>query len=83
MVSYTIYFDNVDHTILFELLDRKIHDERIKDLTTWFVSVFGLGNRWDWAVRYRRYVPYYPLMYMDKLYNKLLVFNHKEGQKNE
>jgi hypothetical protein len=43
-VDFAKYFDNVDHATLFGLLDRKIRDKRIKELTKRFVSVFGQGK---------------------------------------
>jgi hypothetical protein len=44
LVDFTKFFDNIDHSILFNLLAGRIKDERILDLTRKFVSVFGPGK---------------------------------------
>jgi retron-type reverse transcriptase len=44
LIDFSKFFDNIDHTILFELLKTKISDERIIDLTKRFITVFGEGK---------------------------------------
>jgi hypothetical protein len=44
LIDFSKFFDNIDHSILFELLKKKIKDERIIDLTMKFVTVFGNGR---------------------------------------
>jgi retron-type reverse transcriptase len=43
-IDFKKYFDNIDHEILFELLNKKIKDQRVRDLTKSFISVFGEGK---------------------------------------
>jgi hypothetical protein len=44
LIDFKKFFDNVDHQVLFKLLDDVIHDERIRTLTRKFISVFGEGK---------------------------------------
>jgi hypothetical protein len=44
LIDFSKYFDNIDHKTLFALIDRRIQDGRIRDLTRRFVSVFGEGK---------------------------------------
>jgi hypothetical protein len=44
LIDFEKFFDSIKHDILFKLLDKHIDDERIKDLTRRFVSVFGSGK---------------------------------------
>jgi hypothetical protein len=44
LIDFSKFFDNIDHNVLFELLRKKIKDERIIDLTMKFVKVFGDGK---------------------------------------
>jgi hypothetical protein len=44
LVDFSKYFDSIDHSILFELLDEKIKDQRILELTKSFIRVFGGGK---------------------------------------
>jgi hypothetical protein len=42
-IDFTRFFDSVSHDVLFEMLDEKIHDPRIRRLTRSFIKVFGNG----------------------------------------
>jgi hypothetical protein len=42
-VDFSKFFDNIRHDILFKLQDEVIHDERVKELTRRFITVFGDG----------------------------------------
>jgi hypothetical protein len=44
LIDFSNFFDNIDHNVLFELLRKKIKDERVIDLTMKFVKVFGDGK---------------------------------------
>jgi hypothetical protein len=44
LIDFSKFFDNIDHAILFQLLQSKINDERIIDLTQRFIRVFGEGK---------------------------------------
>ena len=44
LIDFTKFFDNIDHAVLFAMLDRRIQDPRIRELTRRFVSVFGEGK---------------------------------------
>jgi hypothetical protein len=44
LIDFSKFFDNIDHNVLFELLRKKIKDERVIDLTMKFVKVFGDGK---------------------------------------
>jgi hypothetical protein len=44
LIDFSKYFDNIDHETLFGLIDRRVKDERIRDLVRRFVSVFGDGK---------------------------------------
>ena len=44
LIDFSKFFDNIDHSILFELLKSKINDEQIMDLTKRFITVFGEGK---------------------------------------
>jgi hypothetical protein len=44
LIDFSKFFDNIDHEILFKMLDRDIQDERVLDLTKQFISVFGGGK---------------------------------------
>jgi hypothetical protein len=42
-IDFKRFFDSVDHEVLFEMLDEKIHDHRIQRLARSFIKVFGNG----------------------------------------
>jgi len=42
-IDFSKYFDSVDHAVLFKLLEEKIKDVRILELTKSFIRVFGDG----------------------------------------
>jgi hypothetical protein len=44
MIDFSKYFDNIDHEILFEMLDKKINDIHVKQLTKDLITVFGKGK---------------------------------------
>jgi hypothetical protein len=44
LVDFSKFFDNIDHNILFDLHEKVIRDERIKELTKNFITVFGNGK---------------------------------------
>jgi hypothetical protein len=44
LVDFSKFFDNIDHAILFDMLERHITDPRVIALTRGFVSVFGPGK---------------------------------------
>jgi hypothetical protein len=43
-IDFSKFFDNIRHDVLFELQNECIKDERIRELTRHFVSVFGNGK---------------------------------------
>jgi hypothetical protein len=44
LVDFAKFFDNIDHAVLFDMLERHITDRRITALIRSFVSVFGPGK---------------------------------------
>jgi hypothetical protein len=44
VIDFKGFFDNIDHAVLFRLLDIQIHDPKIRDLTKRFIEVFGNGK---------------------------------------
>jgi hypothetical protein len=44
LVDFSKFFDNIDHAVLFAMLERHIKDRRVTALTRGFVSVFGPGK---------------------------------------
>lgn len=44
LIDFTKYFDNVDHGVLLNLMDKRIADSRVRALIRGFVSVFGDGK---------------------------------------
>jgi hypothetical protein len=44
VVDFSKFFDSIDHIILFRLLDEQIQDEKTRELTRRFISVFGAGK---------------------------------------
>jgi hypothetical protein len=44
LIDFKKFFDNIDHAVLFGLLDKHIGDERVKHLARCFVSAFGPGK---------------------------------------
>ena len=44
MIDFSKYFDNIDHETLFELLNEKINDSYVKQLTKDLITVFGEGK---------------------------------------
>jgi hypothetical protein len=44
LVDFTKFFDNIDHAILFDMLEQHITDRRVTALARSFVSVFGPGK---------------------------------------
>jgi hypothetical protein len=44
LVDFAKFFDNIDHAILFDMLERHIADRRVTALVRAFVSVFGPGK---------------------------------------
>jgi retron-type reverse transcriptase len=44
LIDFKKFFDNIDHQVLFALLDKVIKDERVIRLTQKFISVFGAGK---------------------------------------
>jgi hypothetical protein len=44
LVDFTRFFDNIDHAVLFDMLERHITDRRVITLIRGFVSVFGPGK---------------------------------------
>jgi hypothetical protein len=44
MVDFAKYFDSIDHETLFQLLDNKINDYYVKQLTKDLITVFGEGK---------------------------------------
>jgi len=43
-IDFSKFFDSVDHQVLFELLDKKIFDPRLRKLTQALITVFGGGK---------------------------------------
>ena len=43
-IDFAKYFDNVDHEILFEMIDSRIGDSRVREVTREFVGAFGDGR---------------------------------------
>jgi len=43
-VDFSKFFDSVDHEVLFGLLEEKIKDQRVLELTKSFIRVFGAGK---------------------------------------
>jgi hypothetical protein len=43
-VDFSKFFDNIDHAVLFDMLERHITDRCVVTLIRGFVSVFGPGN---------------------------------------
>jgi hypothetical protein len=44
LVDFSKYFDNINHEILLNLIDKRITDSRVRTLVRRFVSVFGDGK---------------------------------------
>jgi hypothetical protein len=44
LLDFKKFFDNIDHGLLFGLIDRRIRDARIRELVRRFVLVFGAGK---------------------------------------
>ncbi|GHT88878.1 hypothetical protein FACS1894137_17460 [Spirochaetia bacterium] len=44
LIDFAKFFDSIDHQVLFKLLENKIKDDRILDLTKKFIRVFGDGK---------------------------------------
>jgi hypothetical protein len=44
LIDFSRFFDGIDHRVLFELLENKIKDGRVLDLTRKFIAVFGEGK---------------------------------------
>ncbi len=44
LIDFSKFFDSIDHRILFDLLAKKIKDERVLELTKGFIRVFGNGK---------------------------------------
>jgi len=44
LIDFKKFFDNIDHEILFSLIDKRVKDERVRDLIRRFVVVFGAGK---------------------------------------
>jgi hypothetical protein len=44
LIDFSKFFDNINHSILFNLLDSRITNPQIRDLTRRFISVFGNGK---------------------------------------
>jgi hypothetical protein len=44
IIDFSKYFDNIDHEILFERLNKVIKDERVRKLLRDFITVFGDGK---------------------------------------
>ena len=44
LVDFSKFFDSIDHNILFELHEKAIRDERVRELTNKFITVFGPGK---------------------------------------
>ena len=44
LVDFSKFFDNVDHAVLFALVDARVKDVRIRRIVRDFVSVFGDGK---------------------------------------
>nr|AGS53511.1 hypothetical protein [uncultured bacterium contig00055] len=44
LIDFSKFFDSVDHKVLFEQLDGKIKDPRLRHLTKGFIRVFGDGK---------------------------------------
>jgi len=44
MIDFSKYFDNIDHEILFEMLDQRIKDFHVRQLTRDLITVFGEGK---------------------------------------
>jgi hypothetical protein len=44
LVDFTRFFDNIDHAVLFDMLERHIADRRVISLIRSFISVFGPGK---------------------------------------
>lgn len=44
LIDFKKFFDNIDHEILFNLIERRVYDVRVRDLVRRFVEVFGDGK---------------------------------------
>lgn len=44
LIDFRKFFDSIDHETIFALIDKRIKNERIRDLVRHFVSVFGEGK---------------------------------------
>lgn len=44
LIDFSKFFDSIDHTVLFKLIEERIHDPQIRHLFRCFVSVFGEGK---------------------------------------
>jgi hypothetical protein len=44
LIDFSKFFDNINHEILFAMIDEKVQDRRIRELIRVFVSVFGDGK---------------------------------------
>jgi hypothetical protein len=44
LIDFSKFFDNIDHSVLFELHEGVIKDARIRELTKNFITVFGDGK---------------------------------------
>jgi hypothetical protein len=44
LIDFSKFFDNIDHEILFGLIERRVKDGRVRDIVRSFVSVFGTGK---------------------------------------
>ena len=44
LVDFSKFFDSIDHNVLFELHERVIKDERVRELAKKFITVFGPGK---------------------------------------
>jgi retron-type reverse transcriptase len=44
LVDFSRFFDNIDHAVLFDMLEQHITDRRVTALVHGFVSVFGPGK---------------------------------------
>jgi len=44
LIDFKKFFDNIDHETLFYLIEKRVNDERVRDLVHRFVSVFGAGK---------------------------------------
>jgi len=44
VIDFSKFFDNIDHSVLFKMLETKIRDKRVLELAKKFISVFGDGK---------------------------------------